>query len=97
MSLLPRLPAGVVAYELVENSPMIRPRIKEQHTVFARSRNSSPSLSSAKLCGSNDPARRYFELSRTVGTTDMPGRRVWSWFCPGSNTILTGTRWTTLT
>src|SRR6185437_10046867 len=40
---------------------------------------------------------RHFELSKTVGTTDMPGRRMWSWFCPGSSTIFTGTRWTTLT
>ncbi len=36
-------------------------------------------------------------LVRTVGTTDMPGRSRWPGSCPLSNTIFTGTRWTTFT
>ena len=41
--------------------------------------------------------RRISSRSRTVGVTDMPGRRRCSGSWPGSRTIFTGTRCTTFT
>jgi hypothetical protein len=55
---------------------VIRQRIKEQHTVFAQTSDSGPGPEAGgTLIGTRD-ALRHFELSSTVGTTDMPGRRM---------------------
>src|SRR5947207_3445165 len=39
----------------------------------------------------------FAHCTQTFGSTDIPNRNRWSLFWPGSRTILTGTRCTTLT